>query len=119
MSTAQTLLRLIAWVLVIVGALFSLLQAWLVSVPLFLLGGLALWSQSRNSSRRLQKVVHHEGPNDNDRTGSWLSGFNMSWWSSRNDATSSRYIPNESDPRNPHFRSFDERHENQDLADLR
>ena len=67
-SAANTLLRIIAWGLVIFGTLFTLLQVWIVGLPLFLVGGVGIFatnSPTTDANESNEAPLEHDHQTDN------------------------------------------------------
>ena len=56
-SVANTLLRIVAWAFVVIGALFALMQVWLLGVSMLLIGAIGVFATD-------QKPISAYAPND-------------------------------------------------------
>jgi fatty acid desaturase len=91
-----TILRPIAWLLVILGVLFTYLQAYLLGIPMLLTGLVFLWFLRMQSLATLKRSrLAHEGPSD--------AGCGDNMHRGKNNPFSRWFIADDADAENPFF----------------
>ena len=108
----KTSFRILGWLLVIVGVLFTILQAYLVGLPALLIGGFLLWRTTETGLTTYypaKPTYTSMSPPLETTEDRYLMARNKF---ERHHASSACFVPDDSDPRNPLFRTFPDRPEN-------
>ena len=105
-----SVLRPIAWLLVILGVLFALLQAYLLGIPMLLAGLAYLWFTRKQYATTLKmNKLAHEGPSVTESDDDILRG--------KNNPFSRWFIADDADGANPYYRIDDHVDRNLDSFD--